>query len=78
MLRLTGGRGADVVLDTQGGRALARSVHETAHGGRVVSLAGMALEPSTAETRGLCPTNIAIPGFRLTGRTRAVRRTGWR
>ncbi|MFJ5966304.1 zinc-binding alcohol dehydrogenase family protein [Streptomyces sp. NPDC093060] len=66
VLRLTGGRGGDVVLDTVGGRAFGRSLRETAHGGRVVSLANVALEPSTVDTRDFYPKNIAILGFQLT------------
>ncbi|MEV5879060.1 NADPH:quinone oxidoreductase family protein [Streptomyces sp. NPDC052101] len=66
VLLLTGGRGADIVLDTVGGRALGRSLRETAHGGRVVSLANVALEPSTLDTRDFYPKNIAILGFQLT------------
>ena len=68
VLRLTGGRGADVVLDTVGGQSLRRSLRETAHGGRVVSLANVALEPSTLDTRDFYPKNIAILGFQLTNR----------
>ncbi|MGV4980540.1 quinone oxidoreductase family protein [Streptomyces sp. NRAIS4] len=68
VLRLTGGRGADIVLDTVGGPALGRSLRETAHGGRVVSLANVALEPSTLDTRDFYPKNIAILGFQLTNR----------
>ncbi|MFI1767043.1 zinc-binding alcohol dehydrogenase family protein [Streptomyces sp. NPDC020800] len=66
VLRLTGGRGADVVLDTVGGRAFGHSLHEAAHGGRVVALANVALEPSTVDTRDFYPKNIAILGFQLT------------
>ncbi len=66
VLRLTGGRGADVVLDAVGGRAFGHSLHETAHGGRVVALANVALEPSTVDTRDFYPKNIAILGFQLT------------
>ncbi|MFI2206155.1 zinc-binding alcohol dehydrogenase family protein [Streptomyces sp. NPDC020192] len=66
VLRLTGGRGADVVLDTVGGDSLGRSLRETAHGGRVVSLANVALAPSTLDTRDFYPKNIAILGFQLT------------
>jgi NADPH2:quinone reductase len=66
VLRLTGGRGADVVLDAVGGRSLPCSLRETAHGGRVVSLANVALEPSTLDTRDFYPKNIAILGFQLT------------
>ncbi|MEU3982001.1 zinc-binding alcohol dehydrogenase family protein [Streptomyces sp. NPDC026672] len=66
VLRLTGGRGADVVLDTVGGRSFARSLRETAYGARVVSLANVALEPSTVDTRDFYPKNVAIHGFQLT------------
>ncbi|MFF7356765.1 MULTISPECIES: quinone oxidoreductase family protein [Streptomyces] len=66
VLRLTGGHGAGVVLDTVGGPALRRSLRETAHGGRVVSLANVALQPSTLDTRDYYPKNIAILGFQLT------------
>ncbi|MFI1364621.1 zinc-binding alcohol dehydrogenase family protein [Streptomyces griseochromogenes] len=66
VLRLTGGRGADVVLDTVGGRAFGRSLRETGHGGRVVALANVALEQSILDTRDFYPKNIAILGFQLT------------
>ncbi|MEU0941697.1 zinc-binding dehydrogenase [Streptomyces canus] len=66
VLRLTDGRGADVVLDTVGGRAFGRSLREVAHGGRVVALANVALEPSTVDTRDFYPKNASILGFQLT------------
>lgn len=66
MLRLTDGRGADVVLDTVGGRAFGRSLREVGHGGRVVALANVALEPSTVDTRDFYPKNASILGFQLT------------
>ncbi|MFJ2828057.1 zinc-binding alcohol dehydrogenase family protein [Streptomyces sp. NPDC087263] len=66
VLRLTEGRGADVVLDTVGGRAFGRSLREIAHGGRVVALANVALEPSTVDTRDFYPKNASILGFQLT------------
>ncbi|GGN57318.1 NADPH:quinone reductase [Streptomyces albiflavescens] len=66
VLRLTGGRGADVVLDTVGGRAFGRSLREIGHGGRVVALANVALEPSTVDTRDFYPKNAAVLGFQLT------------
>jgi len=66
VLRLTDGRGADVVLDTVGGRALGRSLREVGHGGRVVSLANVALEASTVDTRDFYPKNVSILGFQLT------------
>ena len=66
VLRLTEGHGADVVLDTVGGRAFARSLRQVGHGGRVVALANVALEPSTVDTRDFYPKNAAILGFQLT------------
>ncbi|WP_405865435.1 zinc-binding alcohol dehydrogenase family protein [Streptomyces sp. NBC_00005] len=66
ILRLTDGRGADVVLDTVGGRAFGRSLREVGHGGRVVALANVALEPSTVDTRDFYPKNASVFGFQLT------------
>lgn len=66
VLRLTEGRGADVVLDTVGGRAFGRSLREVGHGGRVVALANVALEPSTVDTRDFYPKNASVLGFQLT------------
>ncbi|MFJ1602415.1 zinc-binding alcohol dehydrogenase family protein [Streptomyces sp. NPDC088253] len=66
VLRLTAGRGADVVLDTVGGPAFGRSLREVGHGGRVVALANVALEPSTIDTRDFYPKNAAVLGFQLT------------
>ncbi|MFF1640404.1 zinc-binding alcohol dehydrogenase family protein [Streptomyces sp. NPDC058246] len=66
VLRLTEGRGADVVLDTVGGRAFGRSLRQIGHGGRVVALANVALEPSTVDTRDFYPKNAAVLGFQLT------------
>ncbi|MGW3411637.1 quinone oxidoreductase family protein [Streptomyces sp. NPDC000888] len=66
VLRLTGGRGADVVLDTVGGRAFGRSLREIGHGGRVVALANVALESSTVDTRDFYPKNASVLGFQLT------------
>jgi NADPH2:quinone reductase len=37
-----------------------------AHGGRVVALANVALEPSTIDTRDFYPKNVSILGFQLT------------
>ncbi|MFD5626642.1 zinc-binding alcohol dehydrogenase family protein [Streptomyces sp. NPDC127072] len=66
VLRLTDGRGADVVLDTVGGRAFGRSLREIGHGGRVVALANVALETSTVDTRDFYPKNASVLGFQLT------------
>ncbi|MEU6348528.1 zinc-binding dehydrogenase [Streptomyces sp. NPDC047072] len=66
VLRLTDGRGADVVLDTVGGASFGRSLREAGQGGRVVALANVALEPSTVDTRDFYPKNVSIHGFQLT------------
>jgi NADPH2:quinone reductase len=67
VLRLTEGRGADVVLDTVGGEVFAQSLRQTGFAGRVVALANVALQPSTVDTRDFYPKNAAIHGFQLTG-----------
>ncbi|WP_435178031.1 quinone oxidoreductase family protein [Actinacidiphila sp. bgisy145] len=67
VLRLTGGRGADVVLDAVGGDVFAQSLRQVAFAGRVVALANVALRPSTVDTRDFYPKNASIHGFQLTG-----------
>ncbi|WP_326587197.1 quinone oxidoreductase family protein [Streptomyces sp. NBC_01294] len=64
--RLTEGRGADVVLDTVGGRVFGQSLRMAGHAGRVVALANVALEPSTVDTRDFYPKNVTVHGFQLT------------
>lgn len=66
VLRLTGGRGAEVVLDTVGGEAFAHSLREATQAGRVVAMANVALAPSTVDTRDFYPKNAVIHGFQLT------------
>ncbi|TXS54716.1 hypothetical protein EAO69_43705 [Streptomyces sp. me109] len=66
VLRMTGGRGADIVLDAVGGPAFGRSLREVGHGGRVVALANVALEPSVVDTRDFYPKNASVLGFQLT------------
>ncbi|MFI9719885.1 zinc-binding alcohol dehydrogenase family protein [Streptomyces sp. NPDC052396] len=66
VLRLTGGRGAEVVLDTVGGRVFAQSLRQTGYAGRVIALANVALETSTIDTRDFYPKNASIQGFQLT------------
>ncbi len=82
VLRLTGGRGADVVLDTVGGPAFGRSLREVGHGGRVVALANVALEPSTIDTRDFYPKTppssaSSSPICRSTATTRARTCASW-
>jgi NADPH2:quinone reductase len=67
VLRLTGGRGAEVVLDTVGGEVFAHSLRQTGFAGRVVALSNVALKPSTVDTRDFYPKNVTIHGFQLTG-----------
>ncbi len=64
--RLTGGRGADVVLDTVGGDTFATSLRAAGYAGRVVSLANVALAPSLIDTRDFYPKNVRIFGFQIT------------
>ncbi|MFG3052521.1 zinc-binding alcohol dehydrogenase family protein [Kitasatospora sp. NPDC048239] len=66
VLRLTGGRGAEVVLDTVGGRVFGQSLRQVGQAGRVVALANVALEPSTIDTRHFYPKNASIHGFQIT------------
>ncbi|MGN9838175.1 quinone oxidoreductase family protein [Nonomuraea sp. H19] len=66
VMRLTGGRGADVVVDAVGGEVFAHSLRQVAYGGRVVALANVALAPSTIDTRDFYPKNATILGFQLT------------
>lgn len=64
--RLTGGRGADVVLDLVGGESFAASLRAATRAGRVVALANVALAPSTIDTRDFYPKNLRIHGFQIT------------
>ncbi|MGF1426532.1 quinone oxidoreductase family protein [Kitasatospora sp. LaBMicrA B282] len=66
VLRLTGGRGAEVVLDLVGGPAFGQSLRMAAAGGRVVAMANVALAPSTIDTRDFYPKNVTIHGFQVT------------
>ncbi|MEU6782944.1 zinc-binding dehydrogenase [Nonomuraea angiospora] len=66
VLRLTGGRGADVVLDAVGGDVFALSLKQVGYAGRVVALANVALAASTVDTRDFYPKNASILGFQLT------------
>lgn len=63
---LTGGAGVEVVLDTVGGARFGESLKAAGHGGRVVSLANVALEGGTIDTRDFYPKNVTIYGFQVT------------
>lgn len=69
VVRLSGGTGVDVVLDTVGGQTFADSLHTLGYGGRLVALANVALETSTIDTRDFYPKNVAILGFQITSLT---------
>lgn len=71
--RLTGGQGADVVLDLAGGDTFALSLHAVAAGGRVVALANVTGAPSTIDTRDFYPRNVSIHGFQFTN----LQKLGW-
>jgi NADPH:quinone reductase len=58
--------GVDVVLDAVGGIRFAEALRAVGHGGRVVALANVALEPSAVDTRDFYPKNVTIHGFQLT------------
>jgi NADPH:quinone reductase len=58
--------GVDVVLDAVGGVRFAEALQVVGHGGRVVALANVALEPSAVDTRDFYPKNVTIHGFQLT------------
>jgi len=63
---LTGGLGADVVLDTVGGDTFSDSLRAAGYAGRVVALANVALAPSVIDTRDFYPKNVRILGFQIT------------
>ncbi|WP_327238308.1 zinc-binding dehydrogenase [Streptomyces sp. NBC_01317] len=66
VLDLTGGKGADVVLDTVGGATFSESLLIVGNAGRVIAMANTALEPSTIDTRDFYPKNARIFGFQIT------------
>ncbi|AVH54777.1 hypothetical protein C4B68_01955 [Streptomyces dengpaensis] len=67
ILQLTDGQGVHVALDLVGGDAFGESLTSLAHGGRVISAANVALQPSTIDTRDFYPKNARIYGFQITG-----------
>ena len=66
VMELTDGAGVEVVLDTVGGTRFGESLKVSGHGGRAVSLANVALESSTIDTRAFYPKNVAMYGFQIT------------
>lgn len=66
VLELSGEGGVEVVLDTVGGVRFGESLKVAGHGGRVVSLANVALEGSAFDTRNFYPKNVTIYGLQIT------------
>lgn len=69
VVKRSGGKGVDVVLDTVGGQTFADSLHTLSYGGRLVAMANVALEGSTIDTRDFYPKNVRIFGFQITSLT---------
>ncbi len=63
---IAGEEGVEVVLDAVGGARFAEGLKAVGHGGRLVTLANVALEGSQVDTRDFYPKNVAIYGFQLT------------
>ncbi len=64
-MSITGDEGVEVVLDAVGGSAFAEALKVVGHGGRVVTLANVALEGSHVDTRDFYPKNATIYGFQV-------------
>ncbi len=63
---LTDGKGVDAVLDIVGGPVFADTLRVIGYGGRVVTMANVALAPSVVNTRDFYPKNGGIFGFQIT------------
>lgn len=63
---LTEGRGVNVAFDIVGGQGFADSLKAIGYAGRVLSMANVALAPSTIDTRDFYPKNVRIFGFQIT------------
>lgn len=63
--RITGGKGADVVLDAVGGKTFGPSLQSLAYAGRCVSMANVTTEDSVVNTRDFYPKNATIHGFHI-------------
>ena len=63
---LTEGRGVNVAFDIVGGQGFADSLKDIGYAGRVLSMANVALAPSTIDTRDFYPKNVRIFGFQIT------------
>ena len=63
---LTEGRGVNVAFDIVGGQGFADSLKAIGYAGRVLSMANVALAPTTIDTRDFYPKNVRIFGFQIT------------
>jgi NADPH2:quinone reductase len=64
--RVTGGRGADLILDTVGGRTLQDSLHSLAYRGRCVSIGDAGRQRGTPlDISALRPSNQTLTGYFL-------------
>ena len=63
---LTSARGVDVAFDIVGGQGFSDSLKAIGYAGRVLSMANVALAPSTIDTRDFYPKNVRIFGFQIT------------
>jgi NADPH2:quinone reductase len=65
-MAITAGEGVEAVLDAVGGRSFAEGLKAVGHGGRVITLANVALQESRIDTRDFYPKNVTIHGFQIT------------
>ncbi len=65
VMRLTEGRGIDLIVDPIGGRTLEGSINCLAYRGRVSSVGSAGRDGHVASTRGLAPKNASLTGIYL-------------
>ena len=65
LLRLTDGRGADLILDAVGGPSLSQLMKGTREGGQLLLYGALATEPTTVSPFDLFGRNITLRGFAL-------------
>jgi NADPH2:quinone reductase len=58
----SGGRGVDLVIDSIGGRTLARSLEALAYRGRATFVGSTAREPDSVDASALRPRNLTLTG----------------
>lgn len=59
---LSGGRGADLIVDSIGGRNLARSIEAAAYRGRIITVGAAGRDPERLDARALGPGNKSLTG----------------